>query len=67
MNTTNCPSCGTQLEIVSEVSVVLNQIVPTPTVETPVVETPAEAVSDVVPTADAAQPDPAVAPETTSI
>jgi len=67
MNTVNCPACGTPLEIVSEVSVVLNEVVPTPVVETPVVETLAQAENDVVPTADTAQPDPVVEPTVTPI
>ena len=68
MNTVNCPSCGTKLEIVSQVSVVLDDVVPTPVVEVPIVETPAqEEVAPEVPTADTVQQDPAVAPEVTLI
>lgn len=53
--TTNCPSCGTELEIVSSISVVLNQVVPVPPAEPVVTETPAQDAP--LPTADPVVPE----------
>lgn len=69
MNTqeVNCPSCGTKLEVDATFAVVLNEVVDIPVVETPIPETPAQAVNDVVPTADPVQSDPVAEPEVTPV